>query len=41
MLLQQVRQRKIGALIATHNLALADQMDRAVQLKIGQNIVPF
>ena len=40
MLLQQVRQRKIGALVATHNLALADQMDRVLQLKSGK-IVPF
>ncbi len=40
MLLQQVRQRRIGALVATHNLALADQMDRALELKAGK-IVPF
>ncbi len=39
-LLQQVRLRKIGALVATHNLALADQMDRALELKAGK-IVPF
>jgi len=40
ILLKQVRERNIGALIATHNLALADQMDRAVELKNGR-IVPF
>jgi lipoprotein-releasing system ATP-binding protein len=36
MLLEQVRDREIGALIATHNLALADQMDRALELKAGR-----
>ncbi|MCC6597374.1 MAG: ABC transporter ATP-binding protein [Alphaproteobacteria bacterium] len=40
ILLAQVRQRRIGALIATHNLQLADQMDRAVELKAGR-IAPF
>lgn len=40
LLLEQVREREIGALIATHNLALADQMDRALELKAGR-IVPF
>jgi lipoprotein-releasing system ATP-binding protein len=40
MLLQQVRERQIGALVATHNMALADQMDRALELK-GGKIVPF
>ncbi len=40
ILLKQVRERNIGALIATHNLALADQMDRAVELK-GGRILPF
>ncbi len=40
LLLDQVRQRQIGALIATHNLALADRMDRALELKAGK-IVPF
>lgn len=40
MLLQQVRERKIGALVATHNLQLADQMDRGMELKAGR-IVPF
>lgn len=36
ILLHQVSERNIGALIATHNLALADQMDRAVELKNGR-----
>lgn len=40
MLLQQVRSRGIGALVATHNLTLADQMDRTLELKAGK-IVPF
>ena len=40
ILLDQVRQRKIGALIATHNLQLADRMDRALELK-GGKIIPF
>ncbi len=40
MLLQQVRSRGIGALVATHNLTLADQMDRVLELKAGK-IVPF
>ena len=40
MLLQQVRSRGIGALVATHNLGLADQMDRALELKAGK-IVPY
>ncbi len=40
MLLQQVRKRGIGALVATHNLNLADQMDRVLELKAGK-IVPF
>lgn len=40
ILLEQVRERDIGALIATHNLELADQMDRALELKAGR-IVPF
>lgn len=40
LLLSQTRQRGIGALIATHNLQLADQMDRAVELKSGR-IMPF
>ena len=40
MLLDQVREREIGALVATHNLELADQMDRGMELKAGR-IVPF
>ena len=40
MLLEQVREREIGALVATHNIQLADQMDRALELKNGR-IVPF
>jgi len=40
MLLEQVRERDIGALVATHNHQLADQMDRALELKAGR-IVPF
>lgn len=40
MLLEQVRERGIGALVATHNIALADQMDRALELKAGR-IIPF
>lgn len=40
LLLDQVRRRRIGALIATHNLALADRMDRALELR-GGKIVPF
>ncbi len=40
VLLEQVRQRGIGALIATHNMDLAEQMDRVLELKAGR-IVPF
>jgi lipoprotein-releasing system ATP-binding protein len=40
LLLDQCRRRQIGALIATHNLQLADRMDRALELK-GGKIVPF
>ncbi len=40
ILMDQVRNRQIGALIATHNLQLADQMDRGLELK-GGNIYPF
>lgn len=40
MLLEQVREREIGALVATHNLQLADQMDRGLELKAGR-LVPF
>lgn len=36
LLLNQVRGRDIGAVIATHNLDLADQMDRIVELKNGR-----
>ena len=40
ILLEQVRDRDVGALIATHNHDLADRMDRALELKSGR-IVPF
>ncbi len=40
LLLSEVRDRKIGALIATHNMDLADQMDRALELKAGR-VMPF
>ncbi len=40
ILLDQVRGRGIGALIATHNMELAEQMDRVMELKAGR-IVPF
>lgn len=40
ILLDQVRGRGIGALIATHNMELAEQMDRVLELKAGR-IVPF
>lgn len=40
MLMGQARNRGIGALVATHNLQLADQMDRGLELKAGK-IVPF
>tara|TARA_B100000242_G_scaffold176210_1_gene126269 strand:- start:1641 stop:2405 length:765 start_codon:yes stop_codon:yes gene_type:complete len=36
ILLEQVRVHKIGALIATHNMDLADQMDRILELKAGK-----
>jgi len=36
ILLEQVRVHKIGALIATHNMDLADQMDRVLELKAGK-----
>lgn len=36
ILLEQVRGRNIGALIATHNHDLADQMDRTLELKAGK-----
>ncbi|MCK5284447.1 MAG: ABC transporter ATP-binding protein [Alphaproteobacteria bacterium] len=40
ILLNQVRERGIGALVATHNLQLADQMDRVLELKAGK-IIPY
>ena len=40
ILLEQVRTRDVGALIATHNHELADKMDRALELRSG-HIVPF
>ena len=40
ILMEQVRGRNIAALIATHNMSLADQMDRALELKAGK-ILPF
>lgn len=36
MLLSRVRESGIGALIATHNLDLADQMDRVLELRGGR-----
>lgn len=36
LLLDQVRERNIAALLATHNLDLADQMDRVLELKAGK-----
>ncbi len=36
VLLQQVRGRGIGALVATHNHDLADQMDRVLEMKGGK-----
>ncbi len=35
-LLTQVRSRGIGALVATHNIELADRMDRVLELKQGK-----
>ncbi|MEM7680242.1 MAG: ABC transporter ATP-binding protein [Pseudomonadota bacterium] len=40
LLMYQVKERGIGALVATHNHALAQSMSRAVELKAGQ-IVSF
>ena len=40
ILLSHVRQRGISALIATHNLELAQQMDRILEVKSGR-ILPF
>lgn len=39
ILIERVRDRGIGALIATHNLDLADQMDRVLELKQGRLVV--
>ncbi len=36
LLLEQVRNRGIAALIATHNMTLADEMDKAYELKSGR-----
>lgn len=36
ILMKQVRERNIGALIATHNHDLADQMSRVLELKAGK-----
>lgn len=38
MLIKLARQSGIGALIATHNLDLADQMDRIIEIKQGRII---
>lgn len=38
MLIAQARQNGIGALVATHNLDLADQMDRIIEIKQGRII---
>ncbi len=40
ILLSHVRKRGIGALIATHNMELAGQMDRVLEVKSGR-ILPF
>ncbi len=40
ILLKQVRNRGIGALIATHNMDLANEMDRVLEVKSGR-ILPF
>ena len=40
ILLDQVRNRGIGALIATHNIDLAEEMDRILELK-GGKLVPY
>ncbi len=39
MLLRQVRERQIGAIIATHNLDLAERMDRILELKAGRLLI--
>jgi lipoprotein-releasing system ATP-binding protein len=36
ILMEQARERGIGALVATHNLQLADQMDRGLELRGGK-----
>lgn len=36
VLMEQVRARGIAALVATHNLSLADEMDRVLELKAGR-----
>ncbi|MBI1300497.1 MAG: ATP-binding cassette domain-containing protein [Alphaproteobacteria bacterium] len=40
ILLEQVRKRNIGALIATHNIDLANQMDRILEVKSGR-VLPY
>ena len=40
ILLSQVRNRGIGALIATHNMALANDMDRILEVKSGR-VLPY
>ncbi|MCB1681962.1 MAG: ABC transporter ATP-binding protein [Alphaproteobacteria bacterium] len=40
ILLEQVHNRGIGALIATHNISLAEEMDRILELK-GGKLVPY
>ncbi|MCB1592607.1 MAG: ABC transporter ATP-binding protein [Alphaproteobacteria bacterium] len=40
ILLDQVRNRGIGALIATHNISLAEEMDRILELK-GGRLIPY
>jgi len=40
LLLRQVRERGIGALIATHNMDLAREMDRIFEVKSGR-LVPY
>jgi lipoprotein-releasing system ATP-binding protein len=39
LLLQQIRGAGIGALIATHNMDLAYQMDRILELKNGRLVL--
>lgn len=40
ILLKQVRNRGIGALIATHNMTLASEMDRILEVKSGR-VLPY